>query len=51
MILNFYYYLKACRSLAEAAEQVEKANMTLTAEKRAKLEYMNQLLLMPEVLY
>ena len=44
-------YLKACRSLAEAAEQIEKANMVLTPEEKAKLEYMNQLLLMPEVLY
>ena len=44
-------YLKACRSLAEAEEQIEKANMVLTPEEKAKLEYMNQLLLMPEVLY
>ncbi|MBQ9646739.1 MAG: hypothetical protein IJV43_00035 [Oscillospiraceae bacterium] len=44
-------YLKACRLLAETEEQIEKANMVLTPEEKTKLERMNQLLLMPEILY
>ena len=44
-------YLQACRTLTEAEESIELANRHLTDETRAKLEYINQLLLMPEIIY
>jgi len=44
-------YLAACRTLAEAEEQIQKANCALTEDAAAQIHYMNQLLLMPEVLF
>lgn len=44
-------YLKACAALAEAEEQIKNADAVLTPEAMAQIEYMNQLLLSPEVVY
>lgn len=43
-------YLRSCKALADAQGELE-AGRQMTAETRMQLEYMNQLLLMPEVLY
>ena len=44
-------YLKACKAFAEAEMEIELSNRALTPEARAQMEYMNQMLLMPEVMY
>lgn len=44
-------YLKACRTLAETEEQIKLSSTVMTPETMAQIEYMNQLLLMPEVVY
>lgn len=44
-------YLKACKTLAETEESIEQADTRLTPEMQAQIEYMNQLLLMSDVLY
>jgi len=44
-------YLNACKTLADAEGQITKAYEKMTPEVMAQVEYMNQLLLMPEVLY
>ncbi len=44
-------YLKACKTLAETQRDIEEANAALTPEARLQAEYMNQLLLAPELLY
>ncbi|MBO4913871.1 MAG: cyclic nucleotide-binding domain-containing protein [Oscillospiraceae bacterium] len=44
-------YLKACRALAETEEQIKRTSAVMTPETMAQIEYMNQLLLMPEVIY
>lgn len=44
-------YLAACRTMAETAEQLRNSDAMLTPEAMARIEYMNQLLLSPEVIY
>lgn len=44
-------YLKACKTLAEAEKDLEERKMLMSAEMQARVEYMTQLLLAPEVLF
>lgn len=44
-------YLKACRSLAEAQKELEERDAMMTPEMQARVQYLNQLMLAPEVLF
>lgn len=44
-------YLKACRTLADTERQIEERQQLLTPEVLAQAEYLNRLLLAPEVMY
>lgn len=43
-------YLKACKALAEAEEEVEREGERLSAEAQARLEYLRQVMIMPEIM-
>lgn len=44
-------YLRACKTLAETEKEIEERKAVLTPEVIARAEYLNRLLLDPEVLY
>lgn len=44
-------YLKACKALSAAEDQIERSGSKMTPEALVQIEYMNQLLLMPELMY
>ncbi|MBQ9458662.1 MAG: cyclic nucleotide-binding domain-containing protein [Oscillospiraceae bacterium] len=44
-------YLKACRTLADAERELDARKPALTKEMLARAQYLNQLMLAPEVLY
>lgn len=44
-------YVKACEALAKAQTEIRDNDDTMTPELRARAEYLNQLLMSPEVLY
>lgn len=44
-------YLAACQSLAEVEQGLDGSGCVLTPEAKQKMEYLNQLMLMPETLF
>ncbi len=44
-------YLKACRTLAETEKEIEATKQVLSSETLMRAEYINQLLLAPEVMF
>ena len=44
-------YLKACKTLAEARSSIEQSGDELSAETRAQIEYLHQVMILPEIVY
>lgn len=44
-------YLKACKTLAEAQEEIELLNYAFSPEAQAQLAYMTQFMLTPEIMF